>query len=174
MKIKIISVEIETLEKYNKLEVTYKNLESGKTESRKLVSFKYPTVYNAVAQATPGSQLNIQAIKGEKFWEWTDILDPDAAPPETVSKLETTTKVNTAPKSTYETPEERAKKQIYIVRQSSISSAIDLLKTEKKQPNVTEVLEVAAQFENYVFGVPQEVVTSTLPVMDTLSDDIPY
>lgn len=60
---------------------------------------------------------------------------------------------NVSPKSTYETPEERAKKQVYIVRQSSIAQAITFLQIGKaKEVSVEDVLKVATQFESHVFG----------------------
>lgn len=81
----------------------------------------------------------------------------------------------TATKSTYETPEERAVKQIYIVRQSSISSAIGLLTTGAKvPPDADAVLEVAKKFETFVFGSTKEPidVTTAFDELDTM-DDIP-
>ena len=90
-----------------------------------------------------------------------------------------TSKPSTSPKSTYETPEERAKRQVLIVRQSSLSSAIELLKTDKKSPTVPEVLQVAKQFEAYVFGnddpfgLESKEPVNKLPTVDDLEDDIP-
>ncbi len=75
-------------------------------------------------------------------------------------------------KSTYETPEERAKKQIYIVRQSTIAQAINLLSVGAKgAPKIDDVLSVAKVFEDYVFGEtvkPMDVATA----FDDL-DDMP-
>ena len=89
------------------------------------------------------------------YWQWVGIAEGDV----TIEKTGATapagaapTKAATPAKSTFETPEERAAKQIYIVRQSSISSAIDTLKTDKKTPSVEEVIAVAKQYEAYVFG----------------------
>lgn len=58
-----------------------------------------------------------------------------------------------APRSNFETPEERAQRQVYIIRQSSISSAISALSIgAKAHPKIDEVLDVAKQFEAFVFG----------------------
>jgi hypothetical protein len=53
----------------------------------------------------------------------------------------------------WETPEERALKQVYIVRQSSIANAIALLAVEGPgiTPDVEWVIATAKTFENYVF-----------------------
>lgn len=80
-----------------------------------------------------------------------------------------------SPKSTYETPEERAVKQIYIVRQSNIASAINLLSVgAKSAPPVDAVLEVAKQLEAHVFGSTKEEVKPdmTFGDLDTM-DDVP-
>ena len=74
------------------------------------------------------------------------------------------------PRSTYETPEERAKKQVYIVRQSSIANAIQfyaLVNVEDVTNSVENILATAKQFEHYVF--------STDPVQELIDmeDDIP-
>jgi hypothetical protein len=83
-------------------------------------------------------------------------------------------KTNPSPKSTYETPEERAARQVLIVRQSSISSAVEFAVAHKvKDPQ--EVIAIAKQFEDYVFGndkVKQEVV-EVKPNFSDLEDDIP-
>ncbi len=64
-----------------------------------------------------------------------------------------------SPRSNYETPEERAQRQVYIIRQSSISSAVALVSQDgnffKGTENpVGEVLSIAEAFENYVMGNP--------------------
>lgn len=56
----------------------------------------------------------------------------------------------TSPRSTYETPEERAKKQVYIIKQSSVSSAIALIGATSKKGTVTDVITIAKQLEAYV------------------------
>ena len=59
--------------------------------------------------------------------------------------------VNRVTGSTYETPEERAKKQVVIVRQSSVSNAIALLvATNKEGFDANHVVEVAEVFEKFV------------------------
>lgn len=52
--------------------------------------------------------------------------------------------------SNYETPEEREWNRIRIIRQSAINYAINLMKTEKVQPAVEDVLSVATRFAEFV------------------------
>lgn len=71
--------------------------------------------------------------------------------------------------STYETPEERAKKQVYIVRQSSLSNALTALAIgAKTPPKPDEVIELARKYEDYVFGK-----TSLPPIPDESFPDMP-
>lgn len=52
--------------------------------------------------------------------------------------------------STYETPEERAKKQVVIVRQSSIDNATKFLVAAGKEVTLEAVLDTAKEFEKFV------------------------
>lgn len=177
IQIKIISVEQETHKtqkgSYDSLEITYKNLTfQDKVEAKKIMSFNHKDVFNTLKSANNGAIFTVQRMKNDKgYWDWVSLGDEA---PETSSASSTGGKTMASPKSTYETPEERAKKQVYIVRQSSINAAIEVLKTDKKNPSVTEVLEVAKQFESYVFGAePAANIKSAVPALPE-DDDIPY
>jgi len=79
---------------------------------------------------------------------------------------------NKSPKSTYETPEEREYRQIRIVRQSSIASAVNLLTLRgDKKVDELEAIRVAEVFVNYVQNGLAEVVSSEF---EKMSDDIPF
>jgi len=70
-----------------------------------------------------------------------------------------------------ETPEERAKKQVYIVRQSSLSNAISMLASNsvvlKKGFTTQDAIETARQFEAYVFG------NDPIKGLMEMEDDVP-
>jgi hypothetical protein len=96
--------------------------------------------------------------EGSSFWKVNGILKSNstgATAPTTASSP-----AQPSPKSTYETPEERAKKQVYIVRQSSIANAVALL----PKSDVAKILETAKTFEDFVFGNGPKVAM-------TLTDD---
>ena len=135
---------------YQAIEVSYKN-EQGQIQGKKLMSFSNPTVFKAIQEFAKGDILNVEAVKDDQgYWQWKAVQKSDGSEPVTTSKPATTGGKVTG--SNYETPEERAKRQVYIVRQSSISSAIDLLKSNGNDVKVDNVLAVAKQLENYVFG----------------------
>jgi hypothetical protein len=83
-------------------------------------------------------------------------------------------KATPSPKSTYETPEERAKKQVYIVKQSSLSNAIALLNADGKNTitggkkyTKEDVFALAQELTDWVFA--QETVKQTA-LIDMPSD----
>lgn len=174
MKIKVISVEVTNRGKFDQAEVTFKNLSfDGKVEAKKHMSFTSPAVFNRLKSAATGEEITVLREKDDKnYWQWIGLEEGGETQPQAAqaaTKGTTTTQV--APKSTYETAEERAKKQVYIVRQSSISAAIDTLKTDKKNPTKEEVVNLAKYYEAYVFGVNLEADAEPLPEFD--DEDIP-
>ena len=131
----------------------------GKSETRKIMSFG--------GSATAFSQLvelkefpvavNITMEKNAKgFWEWKGIEKGQSNVGANSSAGVGSKSSGKVLGSNYETSEERARRQVYIVRQSSISSAIEYLKAKAPkgvEDGVKEVLEVAKDFENYVMDV---------------------
>ena len=149
---------------YQSIEVTYKN-EQGQVANKKLMSFSNPSVFNYIKELTKGTQVNVTTTKDANgYWQWTGLGgDGSVATPE--SKPATGGRVTG---SNYETKEERAARQILIVRQSSLSSAVELLGTGK---SVADVIATAKQFEAYVFG--SEANPTKEVNFDDLEDDIP-
>lgn len=143
MQIRVINVNTENKGKYTQATVNYEA--EGKTDAKKLMSFVFKDVYKALAEAQPGDLFNIERVKNDKgYWDWTEATPAGkaAAGSGVVTK---------AVRSNFETPEERAARQVYIVRQSSIASAIALLKGPKADPSVDEVIDTARKLEAYVF-----------------------
>lgn len=144
---------------YQQCELTFKNLASGKVESKKVMSFTNKQVFAAVSGAQQGQQFTVTAEKGEKYWEWTNV--EQAAPgqqagvPTTATRSSATT---SAPRSTYETPEERAIKQVSIARQSSLKEAVNTLSIgAKAPPKPEEVTKLAQYYTDWVMGNDKKV-----------------
>jgi hypothetical protein len=146
---------------YQSIEVMYKN-DSGQAASKKLVSFRNPTVFNHIKGLTKGDTVNVTTVKNsEGYWDWTGI-EGEGTVAETKSETKTTNRVTG---SNYETKEERAARQVYIIRQSSLSTAVDLLGQGAK---VDDVIATAKQFEAYVFAAKEQA-----PDFSDMEDDIP-
>ena len=186
MQITVINVANQTVPtskgSYQKLEVTYKGPD-GKVGSRNIMSFvpQSKPAFEALVSASNGDVFDVSMVKeagrdGKEYWVWTNATRGQAvistARPEGggIPVTTGTTKGN------WETSEERAKKQIYIIRQSSISSAVAALAVGAKKPlEGNEVLALAKKFEDYVFeGLTGNVVTDTAALEDeSLFQDIP-
>lgn len=166
---------------YSYIELAYKG-EDGKVQGKKVMPFgESKQVADMLDQAQPSEVWNITMVKNEGtgYWDWTNAKKSDGTATTTTEASVALTTRQPAGKvigSTYETPEERAKKQVFIVKQSSISNAITLLLANGGQTTVEEVLLTAGKFERYVFSleevaIPKKVDSLSITEME---DDIPY
>jgi len=167
MQIEVLSVSVEDKGKYKSMEVAYKGTD-GKVTSKKMVSFgSQEAAYKTLSTAKQGDVFQIQSAKNDKgYWDWIGIEQGTGTSVVTAAKPGG----NATPKSTYETAEERANRQVLIVRQSSVSNAIAFLNMNAKaKSTVQDVIEVAEVFESYVFGKK----SAPAGVFDDMPDDIP-
>lgn len=185
MLISVLSVDVSTKPtakgSYQQAEVAYRDGE-GKVGSKKLMSFTNKDVFELMANAKQGESYDIGLTKGEKYWEWTSAKKATAA--NNASNSGSNGRVSATPSSAattnsrgFETPEERAKKQVYIIRQSSLSTAVQVLAAGRKTAiDVKEVIEVAQQLESYVLGLAdtQAVVKQDVGTIESIDEDIPF
>lgn len=159
LEIRVRSIEDESKGKYNQLTIVYTDIGSDKDHTYKLMSFVNKDAYLLLKSAKVGDTFSVVTNKNDKgYWTWESVSPAGSKP-----------KANPAPRSTYETPEERAQKQIYIVRQSSLTSAIAMLAAandKKTAINPDTVIYVARQFEKYVFGLDDRESFDDLPIID--------
>ncbi len=152
--IEIVDVKTEPKGKYRIANITYKGPD-GKIEGKKVVSFgPSKDVFKVVSEAQQGDKFSVKSEKVGDFWNWTAIEaagKADGAVSQSSGGRASTG--NTTARSNYETPEERAKRQVYIVRQSQLTNAVEFLQATKgKAFNQNDVLEVAAEFVDFVFN----------------------
>ena len=177
MIIKIIDVEVgkgttKANKPYEFLEVAYKNMTfQEKAETKKVMPFGSKEVFAALKDAVKGNVFTVLREKDDAgYWQWVGIQEGEVQM-ETTSKAEPAkASSGVATKSTFETPDERAKKQVYIIKQSSIGHAIEILKTDKKNPTIEEVLHTAQLLVDWVMGINLDAD----PVQDVNTDDVPY
>ena len=180
MKIQILSVEVKTVPtakgSYQQADIAFKNLTyQGKVEGKKLMSFGAgAATFKELTAAQPSAIYDITVVKNAAgFNDWTqavpstaDSAEAQVYQPSTPGAKPTAT---TATRSTYETPEERAAKQVYIIRQSTLSNAINCLSVGgKSPPKVDDVLALAKAFEDHVFGK-----VAQMDDFSDMADDIP-
>jgi len=162
MQVTVIDVAQETLSAKNgrtfqQLVVSYKN-DKCMAQAKKLVSFANPDLFKAAKSWTKDQIINVKTVKNDKtgYWDWVGLEGEAVA---TSKESATPTRVTG---SNYETKEERAARQVYIIRQSSLATAVDLL---GQGASTDTVIETAKVFEAYVLGNPGS--------FDDLADDIP-
>ena len=127
---------------YNLLNVTYKNQE-GKVDSKKVMEWDRD-VFPRLQGAQKGEVFSISREKNEKgYWDWKEASRQDGA----MEIKPANTQPATRPQ--YESAEERAQRQVWIVRQSCLAQAVAY--TQGNKFSVDEVLDVAIQFEEHIF-----------------------
>lgn len=176
MKIQVLSVSVQTVPtakgSYQVADVAFKNLTfQGKVEGKKIMSFgATKDSFGVLATAQKDDIFEVTIVKNDKGYnDWVAMTkgDANASPQQGTSSTNNQTNVggSTGRVSTYETAEERAKKQVYIVRQSSVGSALTALSCgAKSPPKVDEVLDYAQKLEYYVFNGPTMEKINPFPV----------
>lgn len=157
MQIQVIATSVETKPtakgSYQQLEVTYKNLSyQGKTESKKIMSFgANASAFKALVDAQPGSTWEITVVKNAQGYnDWTSV---SASAGEAASSAPKSGTGSAAPqRSAYETPEERAQRQVYIIRQSSLSAAVATLSVGAKAVRPDDVIKLATDYTDFVLN----------------------
>lgn len=150
---------------YTSLEVAFKNLTfQGKVEGKKIMDFAEKIAFNALVNASPGSKWDVTRVKGEKYWTWEAVSPLNSNATTQGIPMAEVTKVT---KSQYETAEERAARQVMIVRQSSLSNAIALATAiGDKKATIESIIKDAMTFEAFVLGKDK-------PTIENLQDDDP-
>lgn len=165
MLVKILDVNVENIVKgksrYSKATVAYSF--AGEARTQNIMSFVNPAVFKAVTDpAILGTEVDVTLTKNAAGYnEWAGIGEVGERPPKDVPA---SGNPGTAPSATrvtgsnYETPAERAQKQVYIVKQSSITAAIATLK-DSTPNNFTQedVIKTAQVYVDYVFDTDKSM-----------------
>lgn len=149
MQVEIIDVVVENKGKYRAARVNFKTAD-GKVDGKNVMSFTYKDVFKVLSEAKQGDVFNVKSVKNDKgYWDWTEIEGAG----KNAGAKSVTTGLSSAVRGNYETPEERARRQVYIVRQSSIGAAIELARVNGATAPVTEqdIVKSAKAFESFVF-----------------------
>lgn len=152
----VISVALETTATkqaggtYPAWQLVFKDSEGKVKDITKHVNgLKYTKGLKESLQAlSPGDEFTAVLEKKGDFNEVTQIVKGANVPVASASSAPAA--VGKVTGSNYETPTEREWNRVRIIRQSSISNAINLLKNEKKPPTTDEVLAVAVEFAKFV------------------------
>jgi hypothetical protein len=160
MQVNIVNVNVENVVKgrsrYSKATVQY--TWNGEARSQSIMSFSNPSVFKEV-QELVGQTVEVETGKNDAgFTEWRSIKRVDGGNPQGVPAASAAPATRVSG-SNYETREERANRQVLIVRQSSLGAAVESLTPGAKTAlDPKAVIEVAKQFEEYVFATNEEDV----------------
>ena len=176
MNIKVVAIDNQTAKSakgkdYRLVEVTFKNMSfQGKVETKKHNEFGDKNVFDTLKNAQAGDEFVITREKDQNgYWQWIGISSGSTAP---AASSGNAVPAKATGGGNWETSEERAKKQVYIIKQSSLGHAIETLKTDKKAPTKDEVLQLAQEYTNWVLG-QQISLAQSLP-QDEEDEDMPY
>tara|TARA_R100000935_G_scaffold58634_2_gene96676 strand:- start:780 stop:1325 length:546 start_codon:yes stop_codon:yes gene_type:complete len=142
---------------YQSVEVMYKN-DQGQAQNKKLMSFANPAVFKAAQEWQKGDVIHVSTEKDANgYWQWTAVGGADdttdtggsSAPATQGNAAKPATRVSG---SNYETKEERAARQVMIVRQSSLSNAVATLGIEGSKATANDVITLAKLYEQFVLA----------------------
>lgn len=125
-----------------------------KTVAKPVQGLKFnPGLAEGLRNLKPGDPFVMVMEKNGQYWEVKEVSKGSPKAPEPSGHVAAPSGTPaTGRASTYETAEERAKKQVFIIRQSSLSNAVSYFSLGKKAVTVEEVLDVAQAFEDFVLN----------------------
>jgi hypothetical protein len=152
--------------KYGKATVNYAY--NGEARRQNVMSFSNPDVFKKV-QELQGQTVEVEVGKNDKgYSEWRSISAASGTSAPASSASASTTRVSG---SNYETKEERAARQVLIVKQSSLSSAVATLSPGAKTAlDANAVLELAQKYADWVFTTEDTEGSG----FESMSNDIPF
>lgn len=166
MNITILNVAVTTVPtakgSYQVADVAFKNnTYGGKVEGKKVMSFgASKDAFSTLSAAQPGSTYEVNTNKNDKgYIDWLSLTIAGAAvaaQPNASSGQgnRPNAGVTTPPaRGNFETSEERAQRQVSIVRQSSLSNAIATLSVGAKKLEPADVIRTAKEYEAFVHGI---------------------
>ncbi len=154
--------------------LTYKDSQ-GKVQTKSWVQTALNHAANAhiktaLQTLVKGTNFQAEAEKNDKgFWNWTDLkivaANESVSKPSEKADNYASSKVN----STWQTAEERAQTQIYIIRQNAITNAVNLLK-DSYDGDVETIFNTAKEFEKHVLGIRENTENKVKELKQTLAD----
>lgn len=135
--------------KYKVCELGYKT-DDGKVKGMRIFGFgDHKAVFDVASTLQAGDVVDAQFKQNDKgYWEFAELTKTGLKADQTAAPTATPARGN------WETPEERAQRQIMIVRQSSLSNAVTLAAGNKEKAGPDDIIGVAKIFEAYVLDKP--------------------
>ena len=132
--------------KWGKIDITYTR-DGGKPSKRTLVAVgDTKKVIDLFRQdGAVGKTYDVTIEKDGDFYNWVDAKEAESAPAEAKKAYQA--------KSTYETPEERAARNVSICRQNALTNAVAFLSAKEGKATPEQVIELARRFASFTTGL---------------------
>lgn len=146
MKVIVQSVEFSHVAKgktgYDVADISYSY--NGESKKTKILSFIQPSLFAKSKELKSGEAYDVQLEQDGKYMRWAswEPADGDTAPSRTAAP---------AAKGNWETAEERAARQVLIVKQSSLAQAVAYLK-DTDGVQIQSILDTAQVFTDWVLS----------------------
>lgn len=147
MRIKVNSVGPVVKEKsYYFFELDYSQDGKPSQKPKKIMSFA-DVPYKALKDAKEGDNFDVKLQKDDNgYWQWVEVTQVAEGSSPTAAASGTTGKAGN-----WETSEERARRQILIVRQSCLAQAVATWGQNDTPPNdMDAITDLAAKYETWV------------------------
>ena len=126
----------------------------GENKQKKVMSFSNPAVFAFLSKIKSPTKAQVEN-GGAPYYNWTKI---EPASSEVTGSAPAASPRSTTYNDNRETSEERARRQVMIVKQSSLANAISYFEAINAAPDGPEhVIEVAQQFVDWVMKDGSEV-----------------
>jgi hypothetical protein len=157
--------------RYTIAHVTY--TVNGSNKTYRAMSFANPEVFGAVQKFTQGQELEVTITKNDAGYDnWAKVVVASQDAPVAATAASGAPSSGKVLGNQYETRDERNTRQLHIVRQSSISNAVNILTPGSKAAlDVDKVLEVAQQLVDFVYSDNTEDLMAS---GDPNIKDVPY
>lgn len=137
---------------YHKMSVSYSY--QGQSKTQTIVSFSNPAVYAAIKTFNQGDSLEVEIGEVGGYKVWTSIKKSEGTGGTVMEGNSTKSSTQPPARSNYETADERAKKQVYIIKQSAIAQAVATCIGQdnfaKEGFGVDDVLATAQRYVDWV------------------------
>ena len=160
-KITVLKQETITPEgkKYKICELGYKT-EDGKVKAMKIFGFgDQKLVFDVATKLGAGDVVEAQFATNEKgYWQFNSLTPTGVKEATDVEKPQGGAAPSPVARGNWETPEERAARQVMIIRQSSLSNAVAFYASREPKgvtADAKSIVELAKFFESYVLDKPQ-------------------
>lgn len=132
---------------------------NGEPRKQTVVSFSNPAIFKQVQELSQGQEIEVDVVKNAGgFNEWKNITVGNAGASSGTATTPQNASTTRVTGSNYESREERAGRQVLIVKQSSLSAAAATLAVGRKtEIKPEEVIAVAEQYKDWVFAQEEEV-----------------